>query len=304
MSSFTERNNMRDSVERTEIISIDMYALLFDCCQRYFDNIAWKFSQKCPDGNVCCGLDEELLNNALRFEIPNLYKGSNDNITKPEKGYLSGGAQFDQYALLDFIEFIAENLKDIIQKKYHEFYKHDDFSHRDTRNIFETFQDEINKTFSQTGLLYTITDSGTIERVVEYGVSSNDIATIVNIVPEPVTKELLNEALALFRKPDPVDRKNAVEKIWDALERLKTYYVNDELDKKNSIRKIATDMAVGQSELYTLFDTEFKALTEIGNKFRIRHHETNQTDITDTKHYDYFFNRCLSLIALALQYLI
>ena len=52
-----------------------------------------------------------------------------------------------------------------------------------------------------------------------------------------------------------------------------------------------------------LFDTEFKALTDIGNSFRIRHHETDRTDITDIRYYDYFFNRCLSLIALAIQYL-
>lgn len=53
----------------------------------------------------------------------------------------------------------------------------------------------------------------------------------------------------------------------------------------------------------TLFDTEFQALTKIGNNFRIRHHETDKVEITDVRHYDYFFNRCLSLIALAIQYL-
>lgn len=48
---------------------------------------------------------------------------------------------------------------------------------------------------------------------------------------------------------------------------------------------------------------EFKMLTDIGNKYRIRHHETDRIDITDVRYYDYFFNRCLSLIALAIQYL-
>ena len=49
--------------------------------------------------------------------------------------------------------------------------------------------------------------------------------------------------------------------------------------------------------------TYLKELTTIGNNFRIRHHETNKIDIVDIRHYDYFFNRCLALIALALQYL-
>lgn len=104
------------------------------------------------------------------------------------------------------------------------------------------------------------------------------------------------------RKPYPGCARDAVEKIWDALERLKTYYTS--LDKKASTLKIVADMANGQAEFVGLFNAEFKALTDIGNNFRIRHHETSKIDITDTRHYDYFFNRCLSLIALAIQYLI
>lgn len=62
-------------------------------------------------------------------------------------------------------------------------------------------------------------------------------------------------------------------------------------------------MACSQDAYKTLFSAEFKELTTIGNNFRIRHHETNKIDIVDIRHYDYFFNRCLALIALALQYL-
>ena len=82
---------------------------------------------------------------------------------------------------------------------------------------------------------------------------------------------------------------------------LKTYYTDR--DKKKSVEKIVSDMSGGQGAFETLFNAEFKALTDIGNNFRIRHHETNRTDITDIRYYDYFFNRCLSLIALAIQYL-
>ena len=95
--------------------------------------------------------------------------------------------------------------------------------------------------------------------------------------------------------------RDAVEKIWDALERLKTYYTT--MDKRASASKIVCDMADGDQNYIALFNAEFKALTDIGNDYRIRHHETNKIDITDPRHYDYFFNRCLSLIALAIQYL-
>ena len=62
-------------------------------------------------------------------------------------------------------------------------------------------------------------------------------------------------------------------------------------------------MANGNGEFIDLFNDEFKALTNIGNKYRIRHHETDKIDIIDGRYYDYLFNRCLSLIALAIQYL-
>ena len=62
-------------------------------------------------------------------------------------------------------------------------------------------------------------------------------------------------------------------------------------------------MANDHDDFAELFNTEFRILTDIGNKYRIRHHETNKIDIIDIRYYDYLFNRCLSLIALAIQYL-
>ena len=79
------------------------------------------------------------------------------------------------------------------------------------------------------------------------------------------------------------------------------YYTDK--DKKGSVEQIVNDMADSQADFVKLFNTEFKTLTDIGNEFRIRHHETNKIDITDIRHYDYFFNRCISLIGAAIQYL-
>ena len=62
-------------------------------------------------------------------------------------------------------------------------------------------------------------------------------------------------------------------------------------------------MAHGQAEFIDLFNVKFNPLTDIDNCFRIRHHETSKIDITDSKLYEYFFNRCLSLIAQSIQYL-
>lgn len=62
-------------------------------------------------------------------------------------------------------------------------------------------------------------------------------------------------------------------------------------------------MTSGSEDYRMLIEEEFDNLTKIGNNFRIRHHETDKIEITDLRYYDYFFNRCVSLIALAVHYL-
>lgn len=70
MGYYSERNNLRRAITKTYAITIPMYRMIFDCCKRYFENIAWKYPLDCPDGRGCSGLDEDKLSDALLFEIP------------------------------------------------------------------------------------------------------------------------------------------------------------------------------------------------------------------------------------------
>lgn len=299
MSYFTERNGMRNPIERTSTISIEMYSMLFDCCEKYFENIAWKFPAMCPDGNGCCGMDYQRFGNAMKFEIPMLYRSRYGIVANPQNS--SYHEEYDQYALLDLIEFTAQNVKDISSRWWHSFHRHDDLSFAETREIAQQYKAEINNIFEKTGLLYTLTDGGIVERVIEQDILTQDVFVSISHISEEGTKELLIEAIALFKNPRPENRKLAVEKIWDAFERLKTYYTS--MDKRDSASKIVNDIGNGNGDFIRLIDEEFKGLTTIGNSYRIRHHETNKIDLSDDRHYDYLFNRCLSLMALAIQYL-
>lgn len=306
MEYYTQRHGMRKSIEKTHAISPDKYALLLRCCEKYYDNIAWKYPATCPDGDCCCGLDHAALVTDIKYEIPSLYRDEYDAIAVPQqkKNVFEEVVKtdpYDQFALLDFIEFIASNVRDLSRKTWHSYYRHNDLGHYSSNAILSTFIDDINAIFTKTGLLYSLSVDGIIERIEEQGVLDGNIENAVSAVNEVGLRELLQTAIALHKSPHPFDNKDAVEKIWDALERLKTYYTD--LDKKQSATKIVNEIGGGVSEFVTLFNDEFIALTNIGNKFRIRHHETDKIDITDIRHYDYFFNRCLSLIALSLQYL-
>lgn len=137
--------------------------------------------------------------------------------------------------------------------------------------------------------------NGKIEDTYSIQIKSNTLEPI----QEVGLKELLQEAAKYY---DEGNYKIAVEKLWDAFERLKTYY-SPTLDKKKSANKLIEDMSNSKEAYKKLFDKEFLDLTTIGNEFRIRHHETTKIDIEDNRHYDFFYKRCLSLISIAIQYL-
>lgn len=92
----------------------------------------------------------------------------------------------------------------------------------------------------------------------------------------------------------------ACKKIWDAFERIKTFYYPEISSKKKSIECLINNISLNQ-DFNNLFDSEFRTLTEIGNKFRIRHHEKGKINIGDDSYYEYFYNRCLSLLILVIH---
>lgn len=109
-------------------------------------------------------------------------------------------------------------------------------------------------------------------------------------------EELIRIAEDLYNKGN---YSYAVEKIWDAFKRMKTYHFT--LDKKKSAEKIINDISYGNEDIWKIFNDEFKILTDIGNLYRIRHHEIKQINISNELHYKYFYKRCLALISVILE---
>lgn len=161
------------------------------------------------------------------------------------------------------------------------------------RQSNDSFADEINLLFKNNGITYKL--AGGKMEVANMCLKSQEVIT------EPGLKELVEQSTTLYNSKIISDKQLAVEKIWDALERLKTYY--SDLDKKKSSEKIINDISNQNDKYKELFTNEFRELTTIGNNFRIRHHETNKIDIIDSNYYDYFFHRCYALIDIALKYL-
>ena len=295
---FRERNNMHVEKVCTDKIDKDMYALLINVCDKYILYMANKFPEYCPDyGNVVCGLDLASFEKSLKFQIPGLFYGYDGKVVYPSVD------DYDQYALLDYIEYIGGNIKDITEYDYHTFFQHHHLKLENTEQVFVSFQNEVNEVFELTGLLYTLADSKRVERITTADTQIDESKEIVQTIKEPGLKDLINEAVSFYKHPNPAIYRSAVEKLWDALERVKTFYVPAGMDKKKSVETLIKSMANNQQHFFDLFTTEFRTLPEIGNNYRIRHHETDKYDINDDNYYEYFFNRCFALIVLAIKYI-
>lgn len=288
MSLYTERHGIRKPIEKTYNINKEVYNILFNCCEKYKKNLTHIFTLNChhdfTNSNYIT-FDEKGFISRIKIKIPSLFQN-----------------KYDQFAILDYIEFFAQKIQDISENwnnpQYKNFQRIECFN---TSKIFNNFRKEIDEIFCESGLLYKLTNEKIIERIVNNTPLSLEIENSINSFSEVGTKNLLKDAITLYKTPYPSARQDSVEKIWDALERLKTYYID--LDKKASTEKIIKNIGYNDSEFMELFNDEFKKLTYIGNNFRIRHHETNKKDIIDPRYYDYLFNRCLSLIAFTIQYL-
>lgn len=108
---------------------------------------------------------------------------------------------------------------------------------------------------------------------------------------------LLDDARVKFKDPSSKARSEAIEKLWDAWERLKSLEVQG--NKSLSVTRLL-DQCSPESEFRQLLEQEARQLTAIGNDFQIRHFETDKVALASAAHIDYLFHRLFALIHLLL----
>lgn len=258
------------------------------------------FPEQCPDNKGISGCNTTLLYDKLKALIPNIeipitrkdeYVKSYASWDKPAEEVKS---TLDTFAILDFIEFCFLNLNDAITiGDFHEYFGHYHLSFTNTNESRQKFREEINSLFERNGIAYQLKEDGKIIRLL-----NPELAELVSVrykTNDAKLNELLGYATSYFILPKTEDRFRATEKLWDAFERIKTYC---DVDKKTSITQLLKLISNGNGLLETYLDNEAKQLTEIGNKFQIRHFEQGKEEINDDNHLDYLFHRLLSLINL------
>lgn len=297
---FSERHALRDIKIKTDIIDREKYQMLIQYCDSYYNNLAADFPDKYSYNNSIYGVNNRNLIRELKYRIPRFHA---DNYWPGTPKRKLGRSRKDPYALLDYIEFMALHIKTIVSGNEDGHFRGDFVFDEASDAAFVDFREEINRIFDLTSLTYTLTANKQIERITEADDFIRQELQVIDQTPENGLRSLIFEAISLYKNPKPEIHRLASEKIWDALERLKTIYVTMDIDKKESVRRLISGLSNNNEHYISLFNAEFKTLTDIGNEYRIRHHETSKIDIIDDAYFDYFFNRCFALITLVLKYI-
>ena len=262
--------------------------------------MAASFPEKCYDSGEICGCDEAALGDGIKSIIPNLGMGLN-RLTEPIVSPLGidiEAQDINTYAVLDLVEYIHHNIKDVRKiGNYHTFFKHYHYCIDDKGSNRKAFQEKINELFERNGLNYTLTDIGQIERVVPLPLNLI-IHRVVN-TKDPELNRLVSDAAGKIRLPKLEDRKLALDKLWDAFERSKTYFLEDgKGDKRKSVDRVLDKLSGNDTNFRQLLNDECLALTKIGNDYQIRHYEKGKIAIENSYEIDYLFYRMFSYINL------
>ena len=287
-----------------EEISTDVWNGIVAIFEEYKTNnyLSSSFPEKCYDNkSQIVGFCEVLFTDRVKSEIPDISIPiqrklvENTSITTwgaPEPDIDEITEFVDKYSTLDFLEFLCRNFKTPIKKDYHDFFKHYHLDFENDMGQKQVFEEKINQLFERNGVVFILKDCQISRRL------PKEFSNLVRDYKTSDTRlnELINCALANLKSVRLEDRLRALEKIWDAFERMKTYYID--LKKKQSIEQLLELASGSDVNIKEELDKEAKELTGIGNEYQIRHFETDKKEIKQLEFVDYLFFRMLSFIHL------
>ena len=295
---FSDRENGPRA--RTEqVISPVVWAGLVATVQALINSGAFglRFPERCPDGQAVCGCDTDALAASVIAEMPGL-AWPLETMCLVEDGFLSQREPFapDTLLILDFIEFIYASVAKPIPGKHHDFFSHHHLTF-DQQSGQEEFRATVNRIFSRNGVAFEMLSTGRIVRVLP-PVLGEDLKRTIFRTGDRTLDNMLEECRAKFSDRNPLVRREALERLWDGWERLKS--LADPGDKKRSI-KIILDATAAEPSLRARLEGEATELNSIGNSHLIRHSEVNQVPVIDVDQVDYLFHRLFAMIQLVLR---
>jgi hypothetical protein len=268
-----------------EDVPLTVWAALVDLIdERILDGaLGHGFPEFCTDGAGCCGCDSARLTRRLKAEIPDL----NWPLSTEEAPEIA--------QMMDLLEFCARNIGKPVKGGWHSFFGHYHLSH-DVEAGKATFRVELDRLFRRNGIAFEMDENGFMHRLAPEGLRE---ALIIGRFQtgDGALDRLLETARSKFLSPKIETRREALESLWDAFERLKTV---DAAGNKRAGITALLDSAAGGPRFRQFLEAEARYLTDAGNAFQIRHHEVDQEEITSSAEVDYLFHRLFALTQLLL----
>lgn len=295
---FSDRENGPRA--RTEqVISPEVWAAVVATVQALINSGAFglRFPERCPDGQAICGCDQDAIAASVIAEMPGL-TWPLETSRLVDDGFLRQREPFapDTLLILDFVEFVYASVAKPIPGKHHDYFNHHHFTF-DQQSGQEEFRATVNRIFSRNGVAFEMLSTGCIVRVLP-PVLGEHLKRMMFRTGDRILDNMLDECRAKFSDPNPLVRREALERLWDAWERLKS--LADPNDKRKSI-KIILDAVASEPSLRARLEQEAVELTSIGNSHLIRHSEVKQTPVIDVDQVDYLFHRLFAMIQLMLR---
>jgi hypothetical protein len=203
-------------------------------------------------------------------------------------------------ATLDGVEFFFRHVSKVTDRRPHVSsslgHLHDHLVRFDRSSGRAEYISDVNRLLRRCRHPYDLHPDGAVRRI-GAPVARELLARATFNTGNSALDRLLEVAREKFRDPEPDVRAEAVERLWDAWERLKTL---PSPDKKASVKALL-DIAVPEPNFRAAVEAEANELTRIGNAFMIRHTETNRTPLVQSEHVDYLFHRLFALIWMILR---
>jgi hypothetical protein len=221
------------------------------------------FPRRCEDGGArIIGNDETTFAQVLQGEIPGL-EWPLRIVAATQNTGMFGYSEAEPYSpetamALDLIQFCWRHVaQPEAQEPIHTYFGHAhlDFDRESGR---ATFREDINRIFARNGLAYELRESGIVERLAP-PVLRETLRAAVFSTGDDVLDSLLETARHKFLSHDPNTRRESLEKLWDAWERLKT--IGGE-EKHLGIQSLL-DGVTTETRYRSSLETEARTLTAI-----------------------------------------
>ena len=242
------------------------------------------FPDKCLDGYAYAGTDFTKLQAMMEGYGLFWPKHPIDHDSPPSDG-----------EVFDIVEFAYEHVAEALDPKFHSYCNHSHYEY-DNETGREKFAHDVTRIFERNGAAFALVE-GEVTRLAP-AVLDNALAQTLFRTGDAVLDELLEVARHKFLNRTLDVRRESLEKLWDAWERLKT--LEPGKDKKASTKALLDKVTV-EPTFRERLEAEATQLTGIGNKFMIRHTETDKVPIVASEQVDYLFHRMFAAIRLFLK---